>query len=146
MTWYRLRVQCCTLMIWPKACMCDGSQSAWTKQLRHIQASQRSVAQTVAWTRCFFFPSRWLSSHGEIEAKTRSVAVTWRWQGIGDKLWPSPFHCLLFFYVINTVDTLGAATWWHTNTATMSMCFYDIMISGTITFKVCKKKSIIYQK
>lgn len=45
-----------------------------------------------------------------------------------------------FFYVINTVDTLDAATWWHTNTATMSMCVYDIMVSGTITFKVCKKK------
>lgn len=40
--------------------------------------------------------SRWLSSHGKIQVKMRSVAVPWRWKGIEDKHWPSPFSLPFF--------------------------------------------------
>lgn len=79
---------CCTLRMWLKV-----SQSSWMKELSHkLQPGSGACS----------FPrvlSRWLSSYGEIEAKTRSVAVTWRWQRIGDKHWLPPSHSLLFIWL-----------------------------------------------
>lgn len=99
-------------------CMWEVSQSPWMKQHIHILASWRgrSVTWTAAWKRRSFIPTgvfrRRLSSHGKIQVKMRSVAAPWRWKGIEDKHWTSPFRPTVFHFLHLTdrVDVGDAAT------------------------------------
>lgn len=120
-----------------RKCACDAGashpewNSSFTSRPANVQSHRLSPGRDA-----FSFPrvlSRWLSSHGEIEAKTRSVAVPWRWQGIGDKPWVPPLDWFPF-YVIKTVDTLGAATWWHTNAGQLwqNQCTFTMLWSLTL--------------